>query len=122
MVTAAKNYGCKAVGYDIDPGLVKLAREKAKKDKLEHLVKIKQEDFFTVDLSQASVVTLYLLPQVNAKLIPQLEKLRAGSRIVAHELGIPGVQPDRRVTYVSKEDGREHTLYLWTAPLRKKEE
>src|SRR5438445_5763984 len=72
VVTAAKKYGCKAVGFDIDPDRVKEARENVRKAGVGDLVTIKQEDIFKQDLSKASVVTLYLLPELNVRLIPQL--------------------------------------------------
>ena len=81
-------------------------------------MKIEQRDLFTVDLSKASVVTPYLVPRMNARLISQLETLKTGSRIVSHDSGILGVRPDKVVKCISNEDGAEHTLYLWTAPLR----
>ncbi len=118
VVTAAKKYGVKAVGFDIDPERIKEARENVKKNKVEDLVRIEQKDIFTLDLSEATVVTLYLLPQLNVKLIPQLEKLKPGSRIVSHDFDMAGVIPDKVVHFKSK-NGREHTLYLWTTPLKK---
>jgi len=117
-VTAAKKYGCEAVGYDLDPARVKESLENAKKNKVEHLVTIEQKDIFTLDLSQASVITLYLLPDMNKKLIPQLEKLKPGSRIVAHNFGIPGIKPDKVVRFTSSDDNLEHKVFLWTTPLK----
>jgi len=118
VVAAAKKYGCKAVGYDTQPSCVKDSLENVKKNKVEHLVSIEQKDIFTLDLSQASVITLFLSPDVNLKLVPQLKKLRPGSRIVTHEDGIEGVEPDKVVKLVSSESKREHTVYLWTTPLK----
>ncbi len=118
-VAAAKTYGCKAAGYDLDPERVKESLENAKKSKVEHLVTIEQKDIFTLDLIEADVITLYLLPAMNEKLIPQLEKLRPGSRIVAHNFGIPGVKPDKVVRLKSSFDDLEHKIFLWTAPLKK---
>lgn len=118
VVTAAKKYGVKAVGFDIDPQRIKEAKENVRKNKVEDLVRIEQKDIFTLDLSEATVVTLYLLPQLNVKLIPQLEKLKPGSRIVSHDFDMAGVIPDKVVQFKSK-NGREHTLYLWTTPLKK---
>jgi tRNA G37 N-methylase Trm5 len=118
VVTAAKKYGCKAVGYDIDPQRVKESLENVKKNNVEKLVKIEQKDIFTLDLSGASVITLYLLPSLNVKLIPQLEKLKPGSRIVSHSFDMEGVKPDKVVTFKTKEAG-ERTIYLWTTPLKK---
>lgn len=119
VVAAAKKYGCKAVGFDIDPRRVKEARENVKKNNVEHLVRIEEEDIFKLDLSPASVITLYLLPSLNVKLIPQLEKLKPGSRIVSHDFDMRGVKPDQEINYDSKEDNISHTLYLWTTPLKK---
>jgi ribosomal protein L11 methylase PrmA len=118
-VAASQKYGCKAVGYDLDPARVKEALENAKKNKVEHLVTIEQKDIFTLDLSEIDVITLYLLPDMNKKLIPQLEKLKPGSRIVAHNFGIPGVKPDKVVRFTSSFDDLEHKIYLWTTPLKK---
>ncbi len=117
VVTAAKKYGCKTVGYDINPKRVKASLSNVKKNDVEHLAKIEQADIFTLDLSPASVITLYLLPELNVKLIPQLEKLKPGSRIVSHDFDMRGVTPDKVVEL--NEDGESHTIYLWTTPLKK---
>jgi len=121
VVTAAKTYGCKAVGYDIDPQRVGESLENVEKNNVGHLVRIEQKDIFTLDLSDANVITLYLLPSLNVKLIPQLEKLKPGSRIVSHDFRMRGVKPDRVVTLTSSHDQSEHKIYLWTTPLKKKE-
>lgn len=117
-MAAAKKYGCKAVGYDLDPARVKESLENAKKNNVEHLVTIEQKDIFTLDLSQASVITLYLLPDMNRKLVPQLEKLKPGSRIVAHNFTIPGIKPDKVASFTSSEDNLEHNIYLWNTPFQ----
>src|SRR5207247_969904 len=116
VVTAAKKYGCKCIGFDIDPDRIKDSNENVKKNGVEKLVEIKDKDIFTLDLSGANVVTLYLLPELNVRLIPQLEKLKPGSRIVSHDFDMKGVKPDK-VEKVEAE-GREHTVYLWTVPLK----
>jgi len=118
VVTAAKKYGCKAVGYDISPRRVRESRENVKKNGLEHLVRIEQKDIFTLDLSEADVITLFLLPSLNVKLIPQLDTLKPGSRIVSYNFGMRGVLPDQTVKYTTK-DGSQCTIYLWTTPLNK---
>jgi hypothetical protein len=84
-----------------------------------HLVTIEQKDIFTLDLSKANVITLYLLPELNVRLIPQLEKLKPGSRIVSHDFAMEGVKPDKVVTITSDKDTYQHTVYLWTVPLKK---
>jgi SAM-dependent methyltransferase len=119
VVTAAKRYGCRAVGYDVDPQRIEESLANVEKNNVDALVGIKQEDIFQLDLSKADVVTLYLLPSMNVKLIPQLKKLKPGSRIVSHDFSIKGVQPDKFVKVVSEEDGREHFIYLWKTPLNK---
>jgi SAM-dependent methyltransferase len=131
IVVAAAKRGAKATGWDIDPVRVGEAKENVKKNKVEENAKIIQDDIFTLDLSRANVITLYLLPGLNVKLIPQLEKLKPGSRIVSHDFDMAGVKPDEVVEVEVKGDGdgdneegygfggRSHTVYLWTTPLKK---
>lgn len=119
VVTAAKKHGCRGLGFEIDPERVAESRENIRKAGVSDLVAIKQEDIFTLDLRPASVVTLYLLPELNVRLIPQLEKLKPGSRVVTHDFDIDGVKPDRVVRFTSKEDGVKHTLYLFHTPLKR---
>jgi SAM-dependent methyltransferase len=118
-ITAARQYGCKGLGYEIDPKWVAAARALAEKEKVAHLVEIHEQDIFTVDLKDVTVVTLFLLPEMNARLVPQLEKLPKGARIVAHEFDVPGLVPDRKLEYVSKQDQSEHLLYFYTVPLKR---
>ena len=120
VVTAAKKYGCKATGYDIDPERIKESLENVEKNNVGSLVEIKQQDIFELDLSKADVITLYLLPRLNVKLIPQLEKLRTGSRIVSHDFRMKGVKPDKVVRVTSEDENDEHSIYLWTTPLKKR--
>jgi hypothetical protein len=117
VVLAAKKIGCKAVGYDIDPERVKEAKEKAKEEKVEDLVTIEEKDIFTLDLTKATVIMTYLLDDLNAKLVPQLNKMKEGTRIVCHDFPIPGYKPDKETTLDVK--GREHTVRLYTIPLKK---
>lgn len=122
VVTAAKKYGVKAVGFDIDPERIQEALANVKSNKVDHLVTIKQADIFKLDLTPASVVTLYLLPELNVRLMPQLQKLKPGSRIVSHEFDMRGAKPVK-VEQVSlnpdqehDQDSGEHTLYKWVVP------
>jgi SAM-dependent methyltransferase len=119
VITAAKKYGCKGVGYEIDPVWVKQARELAEKEQVAKLVEIRDQDIFTADLKDVTVVTLFLLPELNARLIPQLEKLPKGARIVAHEFEVPGLVPDRKDEFVSKQDESEHLLFYYSVPLKR---
>ena len=98
VVTAAQKFGCKAIGFDIATERVKESMENVAKAGVGDKVRIEQRDIFTLDLSPASVVTLYLLPSLNVKLIPQLEKLKPGCRIVSHDFDMKGVKPDKVIT------------------------
>ena len=120
IVVAAAKRGAKATGWDINPERVQDAEANVKKNQVEESAKIIQDDIFTLDLSGADVVTLYLLPSLNVKLIPQLEKLKPGSRIVSHDFDMRGVKPDQALPFTGK-DGAQHTIYLWTTPLKKEQ-
>jgi tRNA G37 N-methylase Trm5 len=117
-VRAAKKYGVKAWGFDINPVRVKESLENVEKNNVKSLVTIKLQDIFELDLSKADVITLYLLPQLNVKLIPQLDKLKPGCRIVSHDFNMEGVRPKRELTYTPS-GGREHRVFLWVTPLEK---
>lgn len=117
VIAAAKKYKCKAVGFDLDDDRVREARAKVKAEGLEDLVTIEKKDLFKVDLKPASVVTMYLLPEVNVRLLPQLKQLKPGSRIVSHDFDIEGYPPKRSENV--NVDEVEHSVYLWEAPLKK---
>jgi hypothetical protein len=119
VVTAAKKYGCRAYGFDVDPERIRESKENVEANGVGDLATIEQKDIFTLDLSKANVITLYLLPNLNVKLIPQLEKLKPGSRIVSHDFDMRGVTPDQVVEVTENDDGFGHTVYLWTTPLKK---
>ena len=114
VVTAAKDYGCQAYGFDIDPQRVKDSLANVRKQGVGRLVTIEQRDIFTLDLSKGpTIVTVYLLPRLNAQLMPQLRKLPPGARVisVAHRLG--DIKPDEQIV-VDTELG-EFDVYLWKA-------
>jgi SAM-dependent methyltransferase len=117
VIEAAKQRCARAVGVEMDPELVKQARQEAANQGVQEQVSIREQDLFSADFREATVVTLYLLPYLNARLRPQLDKLRPGARIVSHAFAIPGVQPDR-VVRVPSPDGQEHVVYLFVTPLR----
>lgn len=117
-VAAAAKYGCKAIGFDLNPVRIRESLENVKRHGVENLVRIERKDIFTVDFSEATVVTLYLLPWMNKKLVPQLQKMKPGTRIVAHDYAIEGYPPDKSITMTSKQDAVEHYIYLWTLPLK----
>ena len=121
VVAAARRFGCRGVGYDISPQRVEESLENVQKNRVDRLVTIEEQDIFQLDLRQANVIMLYLLPEMNLRLLPQLKQLKPGTRIVAHDYGIEGIRPDRTVTMTSLEDGVKHYVYLFTTPLTKEE-
>jgi predicted O-methyltransferase YrrM len=118
VIAAAQRYRCRAVGIDIDPQRIEEARSRIAAAGVGQRVRVEQRDLFTVDLSGADVVTLYLLPQLNIKLIPQLKTLRPGARVVSHDFAIAGVIPDRVVQDYLPRLNLYKTYFLFTAPLR----
>jgi SAM-dependent methyltransferase len=121
LVAAAKKYGCRAVGFDLDHLRVEEARANAEKQGVADRVTIEQKDVLTVDLRPATVVAIYLGTELNRRLIPQLEQLPPGARIVSHNFGIGDFAPDEVVRMTSHEDREEHLVYLWTCPLKRTE-
>jgi SAM-dependent methyltransferase len=112
-ITAAKRFGARGVGVDIDPQRIAEANANAKKDGVEHLVTFRLQDAMTTDVSEATVVTLYLLSASNLKLRPILTKqLKPGARIVSHSFSMGDWQPDKVDTFVDT-SGTTRTLYLW---------
>lgn len=118
VVAAAQRYGCRGVGYDIDPQRIHEARARIAAAGMGHLARVEQRDLFSVDLGGADIVTLYLLPQLNVKLVPQLLSLRPGARVVSHDFAIAGVIPDRVVQDYLPRLNQYKTYFLFTAPLR----
>jgi tRNA G37 N-methylase Trm5 len=113
VITAAKK-GAKAVGFEIDGDLVKESRENIKKAGVGNLAEIRHQDILTVDLSPANVVTMYLLPDVNLKLRPNvLSQMKPGSRVVSHAFDMGDWKPDK----TERVNGR--TVYLWIVPAKK---
>jgi SAM-dependent methyltransferase len=113
VITAAKK-GARAVGFDVDGDLVKESRENIRKAGVQDLAEIRHQDILTVDLSGASVVTMYLLPDVNLKLRPNvLSQMKPGSRVVSHAFDMGDWKPDK----TERVNGR--TIYLWTVPPKK---
>jgi ribosomal protein L11 methylase PrmA len=112
-VTAAKKYGARGFCFDIDPQRIKEANENVAKNNVGNLVTVVHADLFETDLSGASVVTLYLLPALNVKLMPKLMKeLKPGTRIVSHAFDMGDWKPEKELDV----DGRK--VYYWTIPKR----
>lgn len=113
-IAAARKFGVRAVGIDIDPQRIKEARANAKAANVEDKVTFRQEDLFKTDFSEASVVTLYLLDTLNEKLRPRLlAELKPGTRIVSHAFRMGDWEPQKT------QDVNGSMIYFWTVPPRK---
>jgi SAM-dependent methyltransferase len=118
VIEAAKKYGVRGVGVDLNPTLVEQARRKAIEEKVSHLVEFRAADGLTVDISEATVVTLYMFKWFNNQMRPKLQSLKPGSRVVAHDFDIDDWKPTK-IEYVnpaedpSSELTEPRTLFLW---------
>jgi tRNA G37 N-methylase Trm5 len=111
VVTAAKQFGVRGVGIDINPERIAEAQENAQKNGVANRITFRNEDLFEADIKEASVVTLYLLTSLNLKLRPKLWRdLRPGTRIVSHNFDMGDWKPEKQMEV----DG--HTIYFWTVP------
>ena len=113
VITAAEQFGTRGVGIDINPERIHEATENARKAGVDKLVQFRQDDLFNTDISEATVVTLYLLPSVNLKLRPKLlHDLKPGTRIVSHSFDMGDWKPEKQ------ENVEGRVIYLWTVPAR----
>jgi hypothetical protein len=115
VITAAKKYGARGVGIDLDPERIKESEANAIEAGVSSLVQFRRQDAMKADISRATVVTLYLLPESNALLRPLLEKqLKAGARVVSHNYHMPGWEK-KEVAYdeLTTGDGELHTIYVY---------
>jgi SAM-dependent methyltransferase len=108
-ITAAEKYGARAVGIDINPERIKEANANLAKSKAGDKVRFLNQDLFETDLSPATVITLYLLPSLNQKLIPKLKQLKPGTRIVSHSFDMGSEWPPEKT-----EDVQGRMIYYWT--------
>ena len=111
-IAAARQFGTRGVGVDIDPERIKEANANAKAAGVADKVKFIQADLFTTDFSEATVVTLYLLPALNLKLRPKLLKMKPGTRIVSHDFDMGDWKPEQTIKVGTR------TVYFWTGPDR----
>ena len=119
VITAAREYGARGVGYDLNPQRIKESNENARRAGVTKRVRFTQQDLFEADLSGATVVTLYLLPEVNLRLRPKLlRELRPGTRIVSHNYSMGDWEPESVAEVEIK--GTKHYVYSWTVPARSK--
>jgi hypothetical protein len=114
-ITATKKFGIRATGIDINPTRIQEANANAQKEGVTDRVQFLNQDLFESDFKNATVVTLYLLPQLNVKLRPQLlSQLKPGSRIVSHDFDMGEWKPEK--TAQVNVNGRMHNVYLWIVP------
>jgi SAM-dependent methyltransferase len=110
-IAAARAYGARGVGIELDGRMIERARCNAREAGMQHLVEFRQQDLFNADLREATVVTLFLFPGMNLQLRPRLLKeLRPGTRIVSHRFGIGDWPPQRTIEVAG------HSVLLWTVP------
>lgn len=115
VVMAAKKYGARGVGIDIDPKRIQECRSNAKKAGVENLVEFREQDVILADFSEATVVALYLLTSANLVLRPLLEEqLEPGTRVITHDYKIPGWdEKEVNIVTLKSQDGAKHTIYLY---------
>ena len=120
VITAAARFGASGLGVELIPDLVRQSRENAKRAGVEARTEFREQDLFETDLKRATVVTLYLLPEVNLQLRPKLLALKPGTRIVSHDWDMGDWKPDqeRKLAVPDKKVGVEKAsrVYLWTVP------
>lgn len=120
VITAAKKYGAKALGVDLDTYLLKVANENARKENVTDRVTFREQNLFETDLSGATVVSTYLLPEMNLKLRSKIMKLKPGTRVVAHDYSMGDWYPDEQKTLVvpEKKVGNPGISYIfyWVVP------
>lgn len=114
VIAAAKKYGARGVGFEIDPKLIEESRRNVLKAGVKDLVEIRQQNILEVDLSAASVVTLYLFPEANRMLRPRLwSQLKPGARVVSNYFDMDEWVPDKVVEILDAKSGFYHKIYLW---------
>jgi Histone methylation protein DOT1 len=120
VITAAKKHGAKALGVDLDTVLLKLANDAARKESVTDLVTFREQNLFETDISQATVISTYLLPSMNLRLRPKIMQLRPGTRVVAHDYSMGDWYPDEQKTLVvpEKKVGNPGIsyIYYWVVP------
>jgi len=115
IVIAAAKRGANGHGIDLDPERIAEARENARREGVDDQIMFMEEDIFDTDFSEASVITMYLLPSVNKKLRPELiNKLQPGTQVVSHSFDMGSWKADKKV--VVKNNGRSHDIYYWVIP------
>jgi len=113
VIAAAKKYGVRAVGIEIDGDLVDKARSRARSEGVADLAEFREQDALAADISEATVVTIYMLPEFNYKLRPKLEALKPGTRVVCHDFGVEGWTPTSTEKFPDRTVLHTHTIYFY---------
>jgi SAM-dependent methyltransferase len=120
VIAAAKKYGARGVGIDINPVRISEAKENAKRAGVEHLVRFEENDLFKADIHEATVVSLFLLPNINLKLRPKLlQDLKPGTRVVSNTFDMGDWKPQQEAQLSDSDEGYSslsHKFFLWTIP------
>lgn len=111
LITAAAKFGARGLGVELDEALLAESNENARQAGVADRVQFRKEDLFKADLSRATVVMMYLVPRVNARLLPRLLELAPGTRIVSHDFDLEGWRPDLKTTL-------RKNVFLWVVPAR----
>lgn len=109
LITAARKFGVRGHGVELDDELLAASRENAARAGVADRVQFRQEDLFTADLSVATVITMYLVPRVNQRLLPRLLQLKPGTRLVSHDFDLGDWRPDVKTTI-------RKNIFLWIVP------
>ena len=112
-VTAAKKYGARGLGVDLDPDRIREAHENVKKNDVGNMVEIRQQNLFETDISKADVISMYLLTDLNLRLRPKLLDLKPGTRLVSHAFSMGDWMPEQKETLSPRYD-----VYLWIVPAK----
>jgi SAM-dependent methyltransferase len=115
LKTAVRKYQARGVGIDIDPERIEKARRRSRR--FLDRITFQCQNVLKTELRRADVVTIYLLPDLNRKLMPQLAKLKKGSRVITHAFALPGVQP-YKVAHLTGKDGLNHDVYAYRVPFQ----
>ncbi len=115
IITAAREFGARGVGFELNMELIHVARATAVTAIVRHAVEFRRQDLFTVDVSPADVLALFLLPETNARLVPQLRQLKPGARVVTYEFKIPGYEP-ASTELVEYKPGVQGRVLVWEGP------
>ena len=122
VIAAAKKYGARGVGIDINPVRIQEAKENAKRAGVEHLVRFEENDLFKADIREATVVSLFLLPNINLKLRPKLmQDLKPGTRVVSNTFDMGDWKADKESSLADSDESYSslsHKFFLWVIPAK----